>query len=197
MKKGKIILLIVFGLVVLIGGAYIAYDELRAHFAPQQLEAESAAGEASQEVQEAETSEAPSLAPDFTVYDAQGNAVQLSDYWGTPIVLNFWASWCKPCQSEMPYFQEKADELSGEVQFLMVNMTDGVQETMDSAQAFVEEHGYTFPVLFDTEGEAGMIYGAYSLPTTFFLDADGYVIARAVGALEMEILEQGLSMITS
>ncbi|MBQ4347432.1 MAG: TlpA family protein disulfide reductase, partial [Firmicutes bacterium] len=88
------------------------------------------------------------MAPDFTVYDSEGNAVMLSDFIGKPIVLNFWASWCGPCKMEMPEFNEAYAELGEDIQFLMVNVTTG-RETQESASAFIEENGYSFPVFYD------------------------------------------------
>ena len=129
--------------------------------------------------------------------DADGTEVKLSDYVGKPIVLNFWASWCSPCKSEMPEFNAAWEELDGEVQFLMVNMTDGSRETIDTAKEYVEGEGFTFPVLFDTNSEAAIAYGAYSLPTTYFIDAEGYLVARAVGAIDGETLQKGLDLIYS
>lgn len=134
-------------------------------------------------------------APDFTVENADGEEVKLSDYVGKPIVLNFWASWCSPCKSEMPEFNEAWEELDGEVQFLMVNMTDGSRETVDTAKEYVEGQGFSFPVFFDTGSEAAMAYSAYSLPTTYFIDAEGYVVARAVGAIDRDTLQKGLDLI--
>lgn len=134
-------------------------------------------------------------AMDFTVYDADGNEVHLFDFIGKPIVLNFWASWCGPCRSEMPEFNAASQELEGEVQFLMINATDGSRETVKKAKTFVEENGYTFPVYYDTEMEAGTIYSAYALPTTYFIDAEGYVVAKASGAIDAELLQKGLDMI--
>ena len=137
-KKKLILLLAVFALII--GGAYVLYTRLGQTVAPDQLAAESTEPVTEQEQE----------APDFTVYDAEGREVRLSDYFGKPIVLNFWASWCGPCKMEMPDFQEKYLELEGEVHFLMVNMTDGARETVETATAFLAESGFTFPVLFDS-----------------------------------------------
>jgi thiol-disulfide isomerase/thioredoxin len=141
------------------------------------------------------TEEKGSEAPDFTVHDLEGNAHKLSDFRGKPVLLNFWASWCGPCQMEMPDFQEKYRELEGEVIFLMINMTTG-GETVQSAWEFIREKGYTFPVFYDTKGSAANAYSVYSLPTTFFIDAQGNGVARAVGAIDAATLQQGISMIT-
>lgn len=143
-----------------------------------------------------ESSEAERMrAPDFTVYDEAGEEVRLSDYLGKPVVLNFWASWCGPCQMEMPDFHEKYLESGEEIQFLMINMTDGSRETKETAAGFIEKKQYEFPVFFDTEFDAAMAFGAYSLPTTFFLDKEGYVIAHAAGAIDGKTLQKGIDLI--
>ena len=144
---------------------------------------------------EEETAPADVPAPDFTVVDKDGNPVKLSDFIGKPIVLNFWASWCGPCKMEMPDFDEKAAELEGKVQFLMVNLTDGAQETVETASAFIESQGYTFPVFYDTDQSAAYAYGVYSIPTTYFIDAEGYGIAYASGAISGDLLQSGIDMI--
>ena len=122
-------------------------------------------------------------APDFTAYDGEGNPVALFSYMGKPMVLNFWASWCGPCQMEMPHFEKAYQDMGEEIQFLMVNMTGG-RESLKSAKNFLEKTGYTFPVLFDLDLDAAYTYGAYTLPMTVFVDADGNVQDLAIGAID-------------
>lgn len=132
---------------------------------------------------------------DFVVYDAQGNAVRLSDFVGKPVVLNFWASWCGPCRSEMPDFEAKYKELGDEVHFIMVNLTDGSYETPASASSFIASAGYTFPIYFDLLGDAAEKYGIKSIPATYFIDANGRRVAQAQGAIDSETLSRGIDMI--
>ena len=194
-KVKLIVIILVFA--VLLGGAYVLYTQLGEQFAPDQLSTQPAQTTQSTTGTDSEQTQPEQIpAPDFTVYDIQGNEVHLSNYFGKPIVLNFWASWCGPCQMEMPDFQEKFLELGRDIQFLMVNMTDGSRETVQSASTFIVEKQYTFPVFFDTESDAAITYGAYSLPTTFFIDAEGNVIAQATGAISGDTLQKGIDMIS-
>ena len=200
-----LIVLLVF--VLLLGGAYVLYTQLSKSAATDQLlvhnpqkETEDTNNTAKNSVAANETTEPEEtvpnaiMAPDFTVYDADGNEVSLSDYVGKPIVLNFWASWCGPCQLEMPDFHEKYLALGEEIHFLMVNMTGG-RETPESAKEFIAEKEYTFPVFFDMDTDAAAAYGVYSLPTTYFIDAEGYAIAQATGAIDADTLQRGIDMI--
>lgn len=199
MKNKKVFVVLVLIFVVVLVGAMLLYKRLGESIAPDQLAAQEQESEPEAEKQEhepaAEESKKGSPAVDFTVYDADGTQVQLLDYVGKPMVLNFWASWCGPCKMEMPDFQEKYEELGEDIQFLMVNMTDGSRETKEKAMKFIEDSGYTFPVLYDLDSHAAYVYAVYSLPSTYFIDAEGYVIARATGAIDGELLQQGIDMI--
>ena len=185
MNKKLWVLILVVIFVVVLAGASTLYDKLGQSAAPEQIVTQPTQENAPQLV----------LAPDFTVYDRDGQPVQLSQFFGKPIVLNFWASWCGPCKMEMPDFQEKYLELEGEVHFLMVNMTDGARETVETATAFLAESGFTFPVLFDSAYEASATFGVYSLPTTLFIDKTGIPIAQATGAIDAATLQKGIDMI--
>lgn len=134
-------------------------------------------------------------APDFTVYDADGKPVKLSDMKGKPVVLNFWASWCPPCKAEMPDFDAVCKEYEGKVIFMMVNLTDGERETVESARNFIHMMEYSFPVYYDTDMEASNTYGIQSIPMTFFIDADGGLVAYGSGALSENELRRGISML--
>ena len=139
----------------------------------------------------------PNQAPDFTIQDWEGNMVKLSDFFGKPIVLNFWASWCPPCKAELPDFDDACKKYEGEVVFLMVNMTDNQMETVEVAKDFIKTYGYDFPVYFDVSYEAAMVYGVRSIPQTYFINAEGEAVATATGMISAAQLEQGIGMIYS
>lgn len=132
---------------------------------------------------------------DFTVLDMDGNEVTLESKIGKPLVINFWASWCPPCKGEMPDFEEVYQEKGEEITFMMVNLTDGGRETVDTAKSFLNDSGYSFPVYFDTQQSAAGAYGITSIPTTIFIDAKGQIIAGSTGAIDKDTLLKGIDMI--
>lgn len=216
-KKKTIILITLF--IVLMVGASVLYNNLSADYEMNSLAVEDGAGDtkypnsastnadsSNTAATESQTTESTAdesesneneltQAPNFTVYDLDGNEVNLSDFFGKPIIINFWASWCGPCKMEMPDFNEAYQTYKDDITFLMVNMTDGSRETVEVASTFIEESGYIFPVYYDTEYSAAITYSVSSLPTTYFIDADGYLIAHARGAIDSSTLQKGIDMI--
>lgn len=187
----KKVLVTVLGLLVLLAGAGIAYNSLKGSAKPGgAVVLKGTASEVKKE-NEQETIKAE----DFTVTDREGKEVKLSDYFGKPIVLNFWASWCGPCKSEMAEFDKVYQEMKEDVNFLMVNMVDGYQETREIGEAYVTEQGFTFPVYFDEKQEAAHTYGVTSLPTTIFIDKNGNLVTGAKGAIDEETLRTGIRLI--
>lgn len=135
-------------------------------------------------------------APDFTVIDASGHEVKLSDFKGEPIVLNFWASWCPPCKSEMPHFDQVYSELKDDVVFMMVDLVDGHQETVATGQKYIADQSYNFPVYYDNQQNAAYTYSIRSIPTTFFIDPEGYLITAYQGPLSEKELRAAIELIT-
>ena len=134
-------------------------------------------------------------AADFYAFDLNGNKVTLAEKIGKPVVVNFWATWCPPCKAELPHFEKLYKELGGEVEFMMVDMTDGKRETVNDVKDFVEENGYTFPVYCDSDQNAAMTYSVYSIPVTLFIDKDGNLSDMRIGVLDEETLKSGIEKI--
>ena len=213
MNEKKKTLILIGLLIILFVGASVLYTSLSKNYQPDTLLTENnntnadsentVAGEENNNNGTTEntnqpedtSSESKNLAPNFTVYDMEGNEVNLTDFFGKPIIINFWASWCGPCKMEMPDFNEAYETYKDEIEFLMVNMTDGSRETIEVASSFIAESGYTFPVYYDTDYSAAITYSVSSLPTSYFLNAEGELVTYARGAIDGATLEKGIGMI--
>ena len=129
---------------------------------------------------------------DFTLKDQYGNTHTLSDYKGKTVFLNFWATWCSPCRAEMPDIQKLYEEFQQEEEDIVIlgvaapNL--GREKSEEGIKGFLEENGYTYPVVMDTEAEAFQAYGINSFPTTFMIDKDGNVFGYIPGQLSEETM---------
>lgn len=132
-------------------------------------------------------------APDFTLVDQYGNEHTLSDYKGKTVFLNFWATWCGPCRSEMPEIQalyEKYGKNEGDLVVLGVATPNlGQEGSAEDIADFMENQGYTFPTVMDDTGFISAMYGISAYPTTFMIDENGNVYGYVASALTGDIME--------
>lgn len=121
-----------------------------------------------------------SAAPDFELWDLEGQPVSLSEYRGGVVLINFWATWCGPCRVEMPAMESLYREFNRKDFEILAVSTDaqGVAVT----RPFKESLGITFPILHDSDFRVGIAYGARTLPMTFLVDRRGIIMHRIFGA---------------
>jgi len=128
-------------------------------------------------------------APDFQLQSLEGKSVKLSDFRGKNIVLNFWASWCPPCREEMPEFQRIYTENSDSLVVIGVNL----QESRESAEAFIKKLGITFPILLDPNAQVKDRYNVFTQPVTYFIDANGKIVDKKFGPLTTEEINEKIA----
>ncbi len=204
MKNNKLAVVVtIIALVALIGTTYLAYDYLTesvsvpqvAATAPATL-APSASDTTEPDTDTEQTTDSEAImAPDFEVFDVDGNSVHLSDFLGQPVIINYWASWCPPCIAEFPDFEQAYTEYGEDVVFLMINSTDGVRETSEKAIDFIDENGYTMPIHFDLNTDFALTYGFRSLPTTAFISKQGEVVSIYAGLIGKDVIDENINTI--
>ena len=187
------VLLIVMGILTLTGATNGLSADLAAVSGTTTQEESAAEQEDAGGAQE-ESGEIPVIpAPDFTLTDQYGETHTLSDYQGQTVFLNFWATWCGPCKMEMPDIQalyEEWDENAGDLVVLGVAGPGiGREGSAEDIAAFLEENGYTYPVVMDDTGTLFYQYGISAYPTTFMIDPEGNVFGYVQGAVSREIMD--------
>jgi cytochrome c biogenesis protein CcmG/thiol:disulfide interchange protein DsbE len=133
-------------------------------------------------------------APDFSLPTLDGGTVRLSDYLGTAVVVNFWASWCTPCRQEFPLLRDTVAAKHGSFALVGVNTQDFVES---DGRAFAREQKATWPNGFDENQSVRRGYGVTGLPETFFIDAKGVIRSRVILGLTKPVLDQQLAKITT
>lgn len=130
-------------------------------------------------------------APDFELMTLEGEKVSISDFEGKNVILNFWATWCKPCEKEMPELEKVYQQNKDEVTVVAVNFTVS-EKNVESVQSYIKHGGYTFPVLLDQKNKANSGFEVLSYPTTYFLDENGIIRDKVIGQMTNEIIENKL-----
>lgn len=130
-------------------------------------------------------------APDFQMKLLNGDEVQLSDYKGTPIMLNFWATWCPPCRAEMPDMQKVYESGEYDMEILAVNLLES-ETSLDGVDDFVDELALTFPILLDENNNVADQYQIQPIPTSFFIDKEGLIHSVSYGPLNHDMLTHRL-----
>jgi len=125
--------------------------------------------------------EVGNLAPDFQLQNLDGQTVSLGNLRGKSVLINFWATWCSPCRSEMPYIQEIYEEwVDKELVVLAIN----IGESSSKAEEFMQSYNLSFTVLLDTKQDIAQKYNIQYIPTTFFIDKDGIIQDKVIGAFQ-------------
>ena len=130
-------------------------------------------------------------APDFSLPTVDGGMVTLSELRGTPVVLNFWATWCPPCRAELPELQAASLRYADKIAIIGVNQV----ESVGLVAAFVSDMGLTFAIPLDAQGQVSRFYQVRSLPTSFFIDRDGVIRQMQIGPVTEATLVQLLGTV--
>ncbi len=125
------------------------------------------------------------LAPDFMTNTLAGQQIKLSDYAGKQVMLNFWATWCPPCQAEMPDMERLYQEQ--EIEILAVNITS-TEASLENVSQCVNENKLTFKIPIDLDANISDLYFIQSIPTTFMIDSSGKIAHKIIGAMDYNMM---------
>ena len=131
--------------------------------------------------------------PEFNLEMLNGEQVRLEDVKGKKVMINFWATWCPPCEAEMPEMEKLQKEQGDRVIVLAVNMTNA-EKSIKDVESFISKRNLTFPVALDKDGRVSVQYEVYSYPTTYFLDEEGNILNISRGAMTKETMEKMLEL---
>ncbi len=137
------------------------------------------------------------IAPDFTVFDIEREETHLSEHLGKKTVVSFWATWCRPCKSMLSNFNKIYKDKKDDVEFMMINLTDGMDETIEVAGEYVKDSKTIVPVYYDLSYSAAHAYHIETLPLTVFIDENGYISDIHQGYLEKDQIEDYISSINN
>ncbi|MEB2492697.1 TlpA family protein disulfide reductase [Bacillus sp. AFS026049] len=130
-------------------------------------------------------------APNFSLKTLDGKQVELSDYKGKKVMLNFWATWCPPCKKEMPDMEKYTQQAGDDVVVLAVNI-----DPENDVQAFVEDNGITFTIPLDSQSAKNPVnerYKILSIPTTYFIDKKGIIRNKVISAMTLKDMERNIN----
>ena len=127
-------------------------------------------------------------ATDFTLPTLTGEEQSLGSEKGKVVIINFWASWCNPCNIEAPHLQSYYEKHQADVEILGVNVT--TKDKKAAVREFVDQYNLTFPILLDESGDVSTMYGAFTIPTTIILNRNGEIEQEIVGPLEEDHLDE-------
>lgn len=189
MKK-NIGLIIVLALVVTMVGTYIKKELDAGNKISEQAIGKEVA------LDETVGLEKGNLAPDFTLYDLQGKPLTLSDLKGKRVVLNFWATWCPPCEAEMPHMQKYYDKYKDEdnVEIVGVNLTYA-KEKVTRVEQFLKSYDITFPVVLEPDESVASQYMIMTIPSTFMIDTAGRIQKQIIGPLDLDTLRENVTQL--
>jgi thiol-disulfide isomerase/thioredoxin len=201
MKRSILLMRLLVGVIIALAVglmALVSYSYLTNSFSGRGqivlLEGTGVFWEADREPQAREESPALGyLAPNFTLFDLDGRAVTLSELRGVPVLLNFWASWCPPCRKEMPDLQAFQEQYGDQVTVLGINWAEDPQTVRD----FLDRYGITYTNVLDRQGKAFVSYRLTGIPTSFFLDEEGFIRGVWLGPLKTDEIAENFAKITT
>ncbi|MBB6624160.1 TlpA family protein disulfide reductase [Clostridium gasigenes] len=131
---------------------------------------------------------------DFKLKDLNGKYVSLNDFKGKNVLLNFWATWCPPCKAEMPDIEKLYQEnKNSDLVILAVNLGEDKQ----TVKSFIEKNKYNFDILLDSDQDVAVKYNIVSIPTSFFIDKEGNIVSKKIGAMTLEEMKSYINLLNN